>query len=64
MKFCKICGSNEDDDDVRKCYKLYMWWLCEVCCILFGVVEVKFEDFNEIVFFNDFVLLSSSCVDV
>nr|VDC92953.1 unnamed protein product [Brassica rapa] len=62
-KPCKICGSNEDDDDVRKCYKPHMWWLCEVCRTLPGVVEVKPEDSNETVLPNDSVSSSSSRVD-
>ncbi|CDY47016.1 BnaC02g42010D [Brassica napus] len=64
-KPCKICGSNEDDDDVIKCHEP-SWWLCEVCRTLPGVVEVKPEDSNETansVLPNDSVSSSSSRVD-
>ncbi|CAN7004534.1 unnamed protein product [Brassica oleracea var. botrytis] len=64
-KPCKICGSNEDDDDVIKCHEP-SWWLCEVCRTLPGVVEVKPEDSNETansVPPNDSVSSSSSRVD-
>lgn len=40
-----------------------MWWLCEVCRTLPGVVEVKPEDSNETVLPNDSVSSSSSRVD-